>query len=243
MKIIGIVALVIAMLDNIIAVNAQYSLLLAFVVSYAGVVLLKFGTKNTPATPYQNKLTLNSRNQFIQISSFGLERIKIKVAAVLHKISSSVDERIETNISVENALSICKRIIEENDWRILDTSPNRIQCKEFFQIFSFYWPIKVEIIVSGDDLSHTTIFLHGSVIGGGLIQNRHLENQISKLKSRIEIIAMRETPVSFFVVSSDDIQNPVKKGVEKLLALRPERGTLTDKEFTEAVNDKLLKGD
>ena len=47
----------------------------------------------------------------------------------------------------------------------------------------------------------------------------------------------------FFVVSSDDTQNTVKKGVEKLLALRPERGTLTDKEFTEAVNDKLLKGD
>jgi len=243
MKIIGIVALIITILDNIIAVNAQYSLLLAFVVSFAGVMLLKFGTKNNPATPYQSKLTLNSRNQFTQISYFGLERIKFKVAEVLHKISSNADERIETNISVENALSICKKIVEENDWRILDISPNRIQCKEFFQIFSFYWPIKVEIIVSGDDLSPTTIFLHGSVIGGGLIQNRHLENQISKLKSRIEIIAMRETPVSFFVVSSDDTQNTVKKGVEKLLALRPERGTLTDKEFTEAVNDKLLKGD
>ncbi|SFL77050.1 hypothetical protein [Nitrosomonas communis] len=243
MKIIGIVALIIAMLDNIVVINAQHNLLLVFVVACAGVMLLKLGTKNTSATTYQSNLTLNRRNQLTRISSFGLEQIKIKVAEVQHKISSSVDERIETNISVENALSICKKIVEENDWRILNTSQNHIQCKEFFHIFSFYWPIKVEIIVSGDGLSHTTISLHGSVIGGGLIQNRHLEKQISKLKSRIEIMAMRETPVSFFVVSSDDNQNTVKKGVEKLLALRPERGTLTDKEFTEAVNDRLLKGD
>ncbi len=242
MKTIGVIALIIIMLDNIVAMNAQHNLLLVFVVACAGIMLFKLGTKNTSATTHQSNLTLSSRNQLTRISSFGLEQIKIKVAEAQQKISSSVDERIETNISVENALSICKKIVEENDWRILDTSQNRIQCKEFFQIFSFYWPVKVEIIISSDDLSHTTISLHGSVIGGGLIQNRRLQKQISKLKSRIEIMAMRETPVSFFVVSSDDNQNTVKKELEKLLALRPE-GTLTDKEFTEAVNDRLLKGD
>ncbi|SDY13177.1 hypothetical protein [Nitrosomonas sp. Nm33] len=242
MKIIGVVALIIAMLDNSVAMDTQHNFLLVFIVACAVVMLLKLGTKNTSAATYQGNFILISKNQLTRISSFGLKQIKIKVAEALQKISSNTDERIDANISVENALSICKKIVEENDWRILDQSQNRIQCKEFFQIFSFYWPVKVEIIVSSNDLSHTTIFLHGSVIGGGLIQNRRLQEQISKLKSRIEIMAMRETPVSFFIVSSADNQNTVKKELGKLLSLHPE-GTLTNKEFREAVNDKLIKGD
>ena len=104
-------------------------------------------------------------------------------------LNTKVEDRIDTEVSAENAISFCRKAVAEVGWRILDQSQNRIRCKEVaVSAISFNWPAEVEIIIFSNGPSSTTIFLNGSIFGFGPIQKGHLQGQIGSLKNRIEII-------------------------------------------------------
>ncbi len=103
-------------------------------------------------------------------------------------LNIKVEDRIDANISAENAISICRKVVAEIGWRILDQSENRIRCKEVaVSGVSYNWPAEVEIIISSSSSSSATIFLNGSIFGFGPIQKGHLQGQIGNLRNRIEI--------------------------------------------------------
>ena len=155
-------------------------------------------------------------------------------------LNTKVEDRIDTNISAENAISICRKAIAEIGWRVLNQSENRIRCKEVaVSGVSFNWPAEVEIIISSSSPSSATIFLNGSIFGFGPIQKGHLQGQIGNLRNRIEI-AVQEALKHPSAEASINSPGSLAEELTKLSSLHKE-GILTDEEFRKA-KERLIKG-
>lgn len=155
--------------------------------------------------------------------------------------NTKIEDRIEVSIPEENTISICRKVVADIGWRILGQSKNRIQCKEVaVSGISFNWPAEVEIIISSNSPSSSTILLNGSIFGFGPVQKGHLKGQIGNLKNRIEIKVDEETNNSN-TSNNKGSSESLSDEITKLAALH-KKGILTDDEFQSA-KKRLINGE
>lgn len=151
-------------------------------------------------------------------------------------LNTSVEDKIETNVSAEEAMVCCRKAVAEIGWRIMNQSQNRIQCKEVaVSGLSFNWPAEVEINISSTAPSSSTIFLNGTIFGFGPIQRGHLQGQIGNLRNRIEI-TMHDAVVQPAASNTESLGDELIK-----LSALHKQGILTDDEFRKA-KQKLIEG-
>ena len=152
-------------------------------------------------------------------------------------LSTKLDDSLVLDMSLSDALAVCRKAVAELGWRVLDQGPTRIRCKEVaVSGMSFNWPAEVEIILSSLGQSQTTVRLGGSVFGLGPIQKGHLQGQMGNLRNRIELATQERAQRTTASVGSS-----LSAEIEKLAALRKE-GVLTEEEFQKAKQRLLEKG-
>lgn len=152
-------------------------------------------------------------------------------------LNTKLNDGLVLDVSLPDALTICRKVVAELGWRVLDQDRTRIRCKEVMvSATSFNWSAEVEIILSSLSQSQTTIYLNGSVFGLGPIQKGHLQGQMGNLRNRIELATQDRAERTPAPAGSS-----LSAEIEKLAALRKE-GLLTEDEFQKAKQRLLEKG-
>ncbi len=152
-------------------------------------------------------------------------------------LNVKINDSIETNLPIEEAYNLCRKVAVDIGWRVLEESQVSLTIKEkAVSGTSFNWPAEVEMILSSIDTDKTVINLRGSIFGGGPVQKGHLQGQLGNIKNRIEV-AINEIAKAKQKDSSN-AKVSIAEELEKLASLR-NSGILTDEEFNEA-KKKLL---
>jgi hypothetical protein len=151
-------------------------------------------------------------------------------------LKTKLTDTLMLEVSSSDALAICRSVVADLGWRVMDQSPMNIRCKEVaVSAMSFNWPAEVDVVLSSPNASQTTVLLSGSVFGFGPIQKGHLQGQLGNLRNRIELIAQERSTRAPAAASV-----PLSVELEKLAALRKD-GILTEDEFQKA-KQRLLDG-
>lgn len=144
-------------------------------------------------------------------------------------LSTKLNDSMMLNIPLSETLSICRKVVADLGWRVLEQDQTRLRCKEVaVSGTSFNWPAEVELILSSLNQSQTSIYLNGSIFGFGPIQKGHLQGQLGNLRNRIEIAVQEKTDEQQRHIGSTG--GSLGAELEKLASLH-KQGILTDEEF------------
>lgn len=154
-------------------------------------------------------------------------------------LNTKLNDTMMLDIPLSEALSICRRVVADLGWRVLEQDQTRIRCKEVaVASTSFNWPAEVELTLSSVSQSQTSVYLNGSVFGFGPIQKGHLQGQIGNIRNRIEIAIQERTDEQ--QRRSGPTGESLGAELEKIASLH-KQGILTDEEFQKAKQRLLEK--
>lgn len=148
-----------------------------------------------------------------------------------------INDSVVIDMPLDHAFSLCREVVADLGWRILNQSSTSLHCKELaVSAVSFNWPAEVEIVLSPVDESQTSILLKGAIFGFGPIQKSHLQGQMGNLRNRIEL-ALK----NWSEKAPHTPDRPLSSELEKLALLYKE-GILTEEEFRKAKQRLLERG-
>ena len=147
---------------------------------------------------------------------------------------SKISDEFYIQVPFDEAKLVCKNVIAQLGWRVMEDNSNKIVCKEVaIQWTSFNYPAEIAISLS-DYKEKTKIVLDGSIFGFGPIQSGHLQGQIGRIKNLIETCSTQSSNQNVTQNKTENLSNELEK-----LAELHSKGILSDEEFKSAKN-KLL---
>lgn len=162
-----------------------------------------------------------------------------------------LNEKLEIPLALSNANVLCRKVITGMDWRVLEQADTKIRCKEVsLDNASFSWPAEVEIAMKLVAEDKTEVELKGTIFGFGEIQRSHLQEQLERIRERIELsvleradLAHSRKPAAARHAEHETAKDFSLSGeLEKLVSLF-QQGVLTDEEFSKAKQRLLDKAD
>ncbi len=100
---------------------------------------------------------------------------------------TTVNKSIELAISFNDARELCRRIVRDIGWGVLEEKKASLKIKEESSSSStFKWPVEVELIISSINVTTSLVKLKGKVFGSGSSQKSHLLSHLECIKKRFD---------------------------------------------------------
>ena len=95
-------------------------------------------------------------------------------------------------LPLEDVSWACRSAISSIGWNIKSVEPHRIVPKVGVGLTRN--PSKIEVLLSEEGETHTTVTLNGSIGGIGPLQKGHLNGEMNRLRNAIEVAAHNAGP-------------------------------------------------
>jgi Short C-terminal domain len=136
------------------------------------------------------------------------------------------DSSFPISRSLNDVLRVCREVVAELRWNVLDQRSDGITCKQGNPSLAA-WPVTMRISLSQRTGEQTIVNLEKSCFGFGSIQSNYIMGQLGQFRNRIELRA------SQILADSNKSPNTLADEIQRLAELH-KQGILSQREFEQA---------